>query len=149
MTLSWRNREEARRWFKTSEPITSETHISWYEKYIEKDDDFLFIVEHENRPVGQASVYGIQWENGQAEVGRFLAAPGEAGKGYIRNACTALIRLCQNEFGLKYLFLDVLESNHHAINLYRQQGFTNELHQDGFIRMGLALPREKNNDSSD
>jgi diamine N-acetyltransferase len=138
-TLAWRNRDEVRVWFKTSVLLTPEQHQGWFERYRERDDDFLFVVEAEGQPVGQVSVYGIDWQSGQAEVGRFLAAPQASGQGYMRDACAALFAFCRDGFGLRYLFLEVLADNARAIELYRHQGFIEEQRYDGLVRMGLRF----------
>jgi diamine N-acetyltransferase len=141
-TLAWRNRDEARIWFKTSDPITFEGHRGWFQRYLHKDDDFLFIVDaqqHPKRPVGQASVYGINWESGRGEVGRFLVAPGEGGKGYMLRACQLLVDYCGDTLGLRYLFLEVLERNERARRLYDGIGFREEDRYDGLIRMGRSI----------
>src|SRR5260370_2496650 len=75
MTMSWRNRDDVRIWFKNSELITAEHHRTWYSRYSILDDDFVFVVEVQGRPVGQASVYGINWPDSSAEIGRFKVAP--------------------------------------------------------------------------
>jgi diamine N-acetyltransferase len=138
-TLSWRNRDENRVWFKTSNPLTLEQHIEWFHRYMTRDDDFLFIVEVEKILVGQVSVYGIDWEAHCAEVGRFLSSPENTGKGYIRQALVELIRYCTNTFGLRYLFLEVFENNSRAIRLYQLNGFSEERRYDGLIRMSRLL----------
>ena len=91
LTLSWRNRDDARIWFKNSNPFSFSQHRAWFQRYQDKDDDFLFIVEFDGRPVGQAAIFDIQWETGIAEIGRFLVAPEASGKGYIHWASDALI----------------------------------------------------------
>lgn len=137
-TLSWRNRDEARVWFKTTTPLTYEQHSNWFhQRYQPNDNDFLFVVEADGALVGQASVYAIDWQSRSAEVGRFLVAPVGAGKGYISRACAELIRFCWSELRLEYLFLEVLESNDRAIGLYHKHGFSEEQRYDGLIRMGL------------
>lgn len=137
-TLSWRNRDEARVWFKTSTPLTYEQHSNWFhQRYQPNDNDFLFVVEAEGMLVGQASVYDINWHMRSAEVGRFLVAPAGAGKGYISRACAELLRICWSELDLDYVFLEVIESNERAIGLYKKHGFSEEQRYDGLIRMGL------------
>ncbi len=138
-TLSWRNRDDTRVWFKTSSRLTLDQHRAWFHKYQSKDDDFLLVVEAEGQLVGQASVYNIQWGDACAEVGRFLVAPESRGKGYIGQACEALIHFCENTLNLKYLFLEVIETNDRAIRLYQRNGFKEERRYDGLIRMGCAL----------
>lgn len=134
-TLAWRNRDEARIWFKTSNVLSFEQHYAWFKRYQEKDDDFLFIVTVKGKPVGQASVYGIDWQTGRAEVGRFLVAPEESGNGYIGKACSELVRFCENSLGLTYLFLEVMENNDKAMRIYKRNGFIEESRKNGLIRM--------------
>lgn len=138
-TLSWRNRDDARVWFKTTSQLTLEQHQTWFRRYLNKDDDFLFVVEAGGELVGQASVYDIQWDKGCAEIGRFLVAPGSGGKGYAFKACEALIRLGADTLNLRYLFLEVIETNDRAIRLYQRNGFLEECRYSGLMRMGRAL----------
>lgn len=138
-TLSWRNRDEVRIWFKTNGVISLENHRAWYRCYEEKDDDFLFVIEADNKLVGQASVYDIDWVSGRAEVGRFLAAPGEGGKGYISQACGQLVGFCAETLRIAYLFLEVFENNEKAIRVYKRNGFAEEQRHDGLIRMSRSL----------
>jgi diamine N-acetyltransferase len=138
-TLSWRNRDDARVWFKTTNKLTIEQHLAWFHRYLHKDDDFLFVVEAKGKMVGQAAVYSIQWDNDSAEIGRFLVAPESKGKGYIGKACSELVRFCADTLGLHYVFLEVIETNDRAILIYRQNGFSEERRYDGLIRMGRTL----------
>lgn len=146
-TLSWRNRDDARIWFKTSNQITIEQHQSWFNQYLQKDDDYVFVIEFHEILVGQVSVYNIQFSEGCAEVGRFLVSPLYTGKGYMKQACTALIHLCYKAFKLKYLYLEVLESNERALHLYQKIGFSEESRYAGLIHMGYKIePRKDTND---
>lgn len=143
-TLTWRNEETSRIWFKTSTPLSFDQHMTWYRNYVSRTNDFLFVVEADARLVGQASVYGIDWEERTAEIGRFLAAPAERGRGLINQACEMLVKWCDAPLGLKYIFLEVLENNHRAINIYISNGFVEERRYNGLIRMGKMLQRESN-----
>ena len=142
-TLSWRNREDARVWFKNSNHLTLEQHRTWFHRYHDKDDDYLFIVEFDGKPAGQASIYDIQWDTGSAEIGRFLVAPEAAGKGYINRACNALLQISRRNLGLKSLFLEVYESNARAIRLYQRNGFVEKSRSNGLIHMVRSLLPEE------
>ena len=135
--LDWRNRDEARIWFKTSDKITFESHLAWYKRYLQKDDDFFFLIEVNGRPVGQCGIYDIDHRTGSAEIGRFLVAPEMGGKGYITRSCSELVRFGTQFLKLSYLFLEVMEQNAKAIRLYAHQGFVEESRSSGLIRMGL------------
>ncbi len=138
-TLSWRNRPEARMWFKTTDIIDYEQHQKWFRAYSEKDDDFLFVIEAEGKPVGQASIYNVDWKKKEAELGRFLAAPESVGQGYISMACSGLINFCFHRLGLSDLHLEVFETNQRAFNLYQKNGFTVAGRHNGLIKMRRSL----------
>ena len=142
MTMGWRNRDDARIWFKNSQIINEEQHRTWYSRYSTRDDDFVFVVEAQGHPVGQASVYEINWADGSAEVGRFVVAPDSGGRGYIGLACTELLRFCAETLNLKHLFLEVKENNCRAIKLYLRHGFREEARAEGMIRMVRSLNQD-------
>jgi diamine N-acetyltransferase len=139
LTMGWRNRDDVRGWFKNSQIITTDQHRTWFAKYVERDDDFVFIVEALGRPVGQASVYGIEWEKRSAEVGRFVAAPEAGGRGYIGLACGELLQFCRTNLNLNFVLLEVKEDNERAIRLYARNGFREQGRAHGLIRMTLSL----------
>lgn len=129
-TLDWRNRDENRRWFINSNIIEWDNHIKWFESYSKKSDDFVFVISAGGELVGQCAVYGVDLQRKRAEVGRFLAAPDNAGKGYIKRGCQLLIETCWQQLALDSVFLEVLEENVRAIKLYEKLGF-NEVSRNG------------------
>lgn len=141
-TLSWRNREDVRIWFKTFDRIDPGQHRLWFAQYSERDDDFVFLVEFDGAPVGQASVYGIDRADRTGEVGRFIAAPEARGRGLMDLACAELLRFCSDTLQLTSVYLDVKENNARAIGLYRRQGFEEEGRRDGIVRMRRSLKRD-------
>jgi diamine N-acetyltransferase len=142
VTMSWRNRDDVRVWFKDSRIITLDQHQAWFSRYSAKDDDFLFVVEALGRPVGQASVYGINWVDGEAEVGRFLVAPEASGRGYIGLACAELLRFCGDTLNLGSVFLEVKENNERAIKIYVRNGFREHARAEGMVRMSRSLNQD-------
>ena len=139
MTLAWRNRDDVRIRFKSSAPIEAAQHAGWFEAYIDKPGDHVFIVEHEGRPVGQAAIYAIDAGAREAEVGRFVVAPGEGGKGYMRAAIAGLVALASREWGLRRVYLEVFADNERAVRLYGSLGFTVDRFEDGMLHMSLPI----------
>ncbi len=125
MTLAWRNRDEVRRWFRQSAAIDLAKHTAWFRQLQLADDALVFIVEDNNNgeAVGQVSIYHIDRETGEAEVGRFIVAPGASGKGFIRAAIIALSQFAFHELALARLYLEVIGNNERAIRLYASVGF--------------------------
>ncbi|MBZ9740970.1 MULTISPECIES: GNAT family N-acetyltransferase [unclassified Mesorhizobium] len=136
--LDWRNRDDARVWFKTSERLAFDQHLAWYNNHLKKDDDLFFLVEVDGHPVGQCGIYDIDHGAGSAEIGRFLVAPEMAGKGYITRSCSELVRFATDILKLPYVFLEVMEHNTKAIGVYIRCGFIEESRSNGFIRMSFT-----------
>lgn len=139
MTLAWRNQDDTRKWFLTSTVISAEQHAAWFAQYRDRDDDFVFVIEETaslQRPVGQVSIYAIDWQRKRAKFGRLLIGDPQArGKGLARQAVDALIDESFNRLGLEELRLEVLQDNARAIALYEACGFAVEGSEGQEIRM--------------
>ncbi|MGF6769028.1 diamine N-acetyltransferase [Paraburkholderia sp. GAS199] len=140
-TLEWRNREGVRQNFKHSAVLEWEQHHRWFLHYSEKPDDIVFIVESTSsgEKVGQVAIYSIDPVAGRAEIGRFVAAPGFQGKGLMRNAILGLMSFAKQELGLSSLYLEVIEANERAHQLYSKLGFNDVECKDGVIFMERTL----------
>ncbi|WP_316172293.1 GNAT family N-acetyltransferase [Bradyrhizobium sp. SZCCHNRI3037] len=121
--LEWRNRDDTRVWFKTTELISYEAHCRWYSGYLKKPDDLVFVVEVSKDPAGMCAIYNIDYDRSLAEVGRFVISPGFAGQGYMKRACAALVAMAHKKLQIHSLYLEVKENNEPAIAVYTACGF--------------------------
>jgi RimJ/RimL family protein N-acetyltransferase len=132
LTRAWRNRDEIRRWFRTSEPIGAAQHAAWWERYRDRDDDLVWIVEEKReaggvRPVGMIALYAIDPSRGEAEFGRLmLGEPDAVGKGLATEATRLVSGLALGELGLRRVHLEVAADNAAAIAVYERCGFARE-----------------------
>jgi len=128
LTLQWRNQDEIRRWFLNTSILSEEAHGAWFERYEQLDNDFVFLIlikELHHQPVGQISLYNIDWESGKAEFGRLMIGePIGKGKGYAKQATTLLLHLAFDFLYLREVFLEVKVANEPAIAVYKSAGFT-------------------------
>ena len=127
LTRAWRNQDHIRRWFLTSDPITAEQHQEWFRRYLDRDDDFVFLIEETEVlkcPVGQVSVYHVDWSKGSAEFGRLMLGEEEArGRGLARQVTRRLIDEAFGPWGLRELHLECLRENRRALAVYTACGF--------------------------
>ena len=141
-TRAWRNQDDIRKWFLTSSVISPEQHETWFAQYRDRDDDFVFIIEETEtlrRPIGQVSIYGIDWPRRSAKFGRLMIGDPQArGRGLARRAVETLIEYSERDLGLDELHLEVLTGNAPAIGLYESCGFVRRDEVDGEIRMTRA-----------
>lgn len=141
MTLAWRNQDHIRSWFLYSDVIAPEQHRRWYEQYQEKDDDFVFIIhetESLKRPVGQVSLYNIDWVGRRGEFGRLLIGDAAAsGLGIAATATRLLVTEAMTSWGLSEIHLEVLQANAPALAIYRGCGFVETAQNGATIEMRL------------
>jgi len=141
LTRAWRNRDEIRRWFRSSEPIGAAQHAAWWERYRNRDDDLVWIVEEKRevggvRPVGMVSLYAIAPARGEAEFGRLLLGePDAGGRGLATEATRLVAGLALGELGLRRVHLEVAAANAAAIAVYERSGFVREGGDEDWVIM--------------
>lgn len=126
-TLAWRNQENIRRWFIHSDIISENEHFEWFKIYSTRDDDFIFVIEeitNGTRPIGQVSIYRIDWDSKRAEFGRLMIGePDAAGRGYAYEASRLAADIAFITLGLREIYLEVFIDNEKAISIYKKMGF--------------------------
>jgi diamine N-acetyltransferase len=139
--LSWRNRDEIRKWFLNTAVIPADGHYTWFERYQELDNDFVFLIlakDLGNSPVGQISIYGIDWDAGTAEFGRLMIGESRArGQGFAGEATRILLDYCFGILKLKEITLEVKEDNEAAIAIYRSTGFSETARGNSLVMMSI------------
>lgn len=144
LTLAWRNKPEIRRWFFNPAELTWEQHRVWFESYSTRDDDFIFMIEdvQSAQPVGQVSLYHIDWQTRRGEYGRLMIGDDKArGKGYAKAATRLVCQLGFEALDLVEIYLEVYEQNAAARAVYAACGF-----QLGFLQDGVAFMNMKPGD---
>lgn len=141
MTLGWRNQDEVRKWFYTSSVLTFEQHRNWVmNSYMPRDNDFIFVIESKIHgwPVGQISIYDIDFEKRRGEYGRVMIGEAAAsGKGLAREATRLILEFAFEVLGLDEVYLSVFASNERAIALYKACGFSVDGEEDGSLKMSI------------
>ncbi len=139
MTLRWRNQDHIRKWFFHSDAITPEQHQAWFKRYLQQDDDYVFIIEEVAaafRPVGQVAIYHIDWAIRQAEFGRLMIGEPEAvGKGLAHAATKLLVDTAMDSLGLQEVYLEAFADNVPALAIYTACGFQITGRHDNVLRM--------------
>lgn len=139
MTLRWRNEDHIRKWFVHSKVISPDQHQKWYEQYSQRDDDYVFIIEEKQnfqKPVGQVSIYKIDWNCRSAEFGRLLIGEQKAQrKGIAKEATGLLLNYAFTTLGIDEVELLVKKDNKPAIAIYRSLGFCKVSDSDDLKKM--------------
>lgn len=120
-TMRWRNHADSRRWFHTSDPISGEQHRAWFDAYLQRADDYVFVLEIDGTRVAQASLYDVDATS--AEFGRLLVDPTRRGAGVSHRAIALCLRVADDSLRLKRVHLEVKRANTRAIRAYANAGF--------------------------
>ena len=137
-TLAWRNKPEVRRCFRTTDEIHWASHKKWFRKYLDLPNDFMFIIEVDEKPVGQIGLYNIADDGHSAEFGRLMIGEKSCqGKGVARAATTAILAYAFETLGISRVFLEVRLDNAPALGLYRSLGFKQIQETEGFAQMDM------------
>ena len=137
-TLDWRNHPESRRWFLSTDVITPEQHRAWFEKYLLREDDWVFIIDVATVPRAQVSLYEIDGDS--AEFGRLLVDPSARGQGLAHEATLMCLSAARDRLGLQRLTLQVRHDNAPALRVYERAGFTQSGRAaEGIVQMQVVL----------
>ena len=83
---AWKNANKAGFFFQ--DEITPQMQKTWYESYLSRPNDFMFIVEHGEVKIG-CMAFRVS-AAGDADAYNIIAAPGGAGKGLMKAAMTLM-----------------------------------------------------------
>lgn len=104
----------------------------------ERNNLFYFTIRlrADDRLIGFAKIYWIEWSNGTGKVQLGIGDPNDRGKGYGTEALHLLLRYAFSEINLYRLTAFVPEYNHIAQALFARAGFVEE------VRRRQALYRD-------
>jgi RimJ/RimL family protein N-acetyltransferase len=143
LTLQWRNQEHVRSKFVSTAIIEPSSHEQWFEGYLNRDDDLLFVVETISaplRPIGQVGLYSINHDSRSCEIGRVIIGErANERQGYASEAYGILIAFAREQMHLREIRAVVREGNTASMALHTKFGFKETNKQDGFIHFHLEL----------
>ncbi|MFE0559238.1 GNAT family N-acetyltransferase [Paenibacillus sp. NPDC058910] len=120
----WRNSASARSFFLNSEVISEEQQKAWFESYLIRPGDYMFIIQFNNVDVGTVALYHVDYALGTSEFGRLLLAEDIAkGKKIGEKVTKAMVDFAMNDLNLKEVILEVFTSNLKAVHIYEKVGF--------------------------
>lgn len=123
----WRNSPHNSTSFLMTSYIDAGQQRAWYQRYLNKPDDIMFIVNDlsgYNSRIGMVGLYDINMEVGTAEFGRLLIGERFArGRGLGRLITFMICDFAFNQFNLKEIKLEVFSENKIAFGIYETVGF--------------------------
>lgn len=116
-------RNKNRFFFIDNQLISKEQQNMWYQKYLLKDDDIMFVILSKNKEfLGNIGLYNINLDTKTAEFGRVIVdkiAPKYTGT----NAIKGILSFAKKTLGLNCIYCSVLLNNEKAKSIYKKLGF--------------------------
>ncbi|TKH10399.1 GNAT family N-acetyltransferase [Bacillus wiedmannii] len=137
----WRNQSEIKKYFINTENISELEQQKWFENYLLKQDDIMFIVEEKvnfKTAIGTVALYNINPNNNSVELGRLMIGSIPAqGKGLGKQATILACIYAFEVLKSSYIYLCVFRNNIKAIKLYKSIGFVETNNDATMIHMSL------------
>lgn len=125
LVLSWRNQDFVRNMMYSSEIISKEEHVAWFEKIQTDTKSEAKVFYFDGKPYGVVNIHEINYLNGTCEwsfyIGEKNAPPGI---GAILG-CLAVDYIF-NDLCLRKLCAEVMEFNYKSLHFHRKLGFQQE-----------------------
>ena len=143
----WRNHPEVKNLFFSAHEITREQQMKWFESYLTKHNDYMFIIEERQGDsflrIGTVALYEVN--EYEAEFGRLLIGESSAkGKGYGKLITHLTCRIAFEQLAVDSVKLEVIASNEIAITTYIRNGFriVSEMEKMGIKVLEMRLGSE-------
>ncbi len=113
--------------FFYSKEVTTEEQELWYEKYMQKEDDYMFKILNTSNIyeiIGVVALYDFQLDLAQCEFGRIIINHNKVSeKGVGLKATKCACKIAFEYFQIKKIVLQVLVNNIRAYKTYVNAGF--------------------------
>jgi len=84
----------------------------------------IFIIDNEDRkPIGLVVIDKIKWEYRNCEIGIVIYDKNYRGRGYGKDALETVLKFIFDDLNMHLVYLNVVEENEAAVNLYKKFGF--------------------------
>lgn len=126
MVRNWRNSEEVAKYMYSEEKITSEQQEKWFEKISKDNSCRYFIISYQGKPLGLASVFGIDRILSSCYWAFYLGDTSVRGAGIGAKVEFNMLRFVFEELNLNKLRCEVLAFNDMVYKMHEKFGFRRE-----------------------
>lgn len=122
-------------------PMTEEKELEWFEGQAKSEDSMAFTAyERETlQPIGNTSLFEVDFRNGSAVFGILIGEPAFRGKGYGTETTRLMLDYAFTALGLHSVMLTVFAFNPAGVRAYQKAGFKEFGRRRECRRMGGRL----------
>lgn len=120
--VGWRSDPANYENFLDARPITLESHLAWFGRYLNDPDRYDFVILEGGRPIGTCGLSGITPES--CEASYMVGDVSCRGKGYATEALKAITDVAFRELGVEHVDLRILPHNMASMKVAVGGGFS-------------------------
>lgn len=127
--VDWLNDPEVNKYLSCANTHqTKESCQAYVQSYQQRDDAALIgiFLKDNGLHIGNLTLSTIDWHNKAVAIGISIGRKECMGKGFAREALTAIVKYCFEQLGLRRLYAGINVRNIRSLNLYIKCGFTVE-----------------------
>lgn len=138
LLFKWRQQPDITRFMYSQKPISPKGHLKWADRVVNDPSHVQWVIEFRSRPVGAASLSGIDDENLRAEYGMYIADTGARLMG--AGAAAEFLALDEAFYKLKLhkISSEVFATNEAPIRMHLRMGYV----QEGILRQHARFENE-------
>jgi [ribosomal protein S5]-alanine N-acetyltransferase len=107
--VGWRNNPDNYKNFLNANPITLESHLAWFQRYLNDSTRYDFMIIENGKSIGTCGLSAIK--NGTCEASYMIGDMPSRGKGYAKEALKAVSEVAFTKFGVNRIELRILPHN--------------------------------------
>ena len=118
--VKWRNDPKNYENFLDPKPITLESHLSWFEIYLEDETRFDFMIFLKDVPIGTCGLSDITPDS--CEANYMIGEVSSRGNGYATETLKTLIDVAFNELQVEDVYCRILKHNVASVHVAEAAG---------------------------
>lgn len=123
--LRWINDPDVTEWLGMPDiPMTRGAEEAWFDRMEQSKTDIIFAIETlEGQHIGQSGIHGIDWKNGVATTGSYIAESDLRNQGFGTDAAKVRSHYCFEVLGLRLLTSGYLSGNERSKRMQEKAGY--------------------------
>lgn len=126
LIMNWRMRPDITKYMNTDPQLTMESQKKWFERIKREKDEFHWILEVDDEPVGVVSLVDWDKHNSIIHTGAYIAVREKRSMILTVSLQLSLYQFAFEQLGVNKVAMEILSNNRHIVNLNERLGAVRE-----------------------
>ena len=125
LVAKWRSDERVNRYIRTGRRTLEEVR-EWFQEQLSGEENRMYLISYDNKPIGYFTIEGIDAENRRCEFGIVIGEPEYHNRGIGVSAIGTMLEKAFGELGMHRIMAVIEEENYASIRCFMKAGFVLE-----------------------